>query len=684
MNFDLSVLLNVHNESGYLQRTLRSTEEAARYARSFGARIELLVVLDRPSLELAAQVARYDPAAFDGFQAVTVDNGSLGPSRNDGIAIARGEYVTACDADDLISFNAFANLLDTARREGPRTVVFAEYLFMFGREYWVGHYSGSDVVTPLRIVIHNPFPARFFAPRELLREIPLADIRLGPGFAFEDWHLNCQLLAAGVRFVIAPDTILFYRRRSTSLSAEFDRVSVRQIPPSRLFEPACFLNAAGPAYARYSRTEVEGGDGEASDVEAARASAAFLQTAVCRELVHAANRIDPAIEFNRYSAGNWWGTRAFPIHAGIAYYRLCQAVGSGGPFSDIVFAPSKDSLGLASYVAEVLRGLALSGQAASVLVLAEQEAELETLRGLLPPGTILVSMYPLHPQLTEEDVDALTIKLLQATAAKARIHFGRSVYAARFWRRFGPLLRENHSILYRLNEDRQMVDGRAFLVDEDFNLISDCLGTLDTLLSGNQGIVARDHARIGTMPDKWQLLPAPVTATPVVRDHAGFHHRLIWLVQPEELDRTDLPIAVAAVLATHGLNVRIDACPGVNASRPGAVDPGLIDAVLCTADPDGLKRPLLEAMAAGLPVIARPAGGFEDLLLDGQTGLALQEAPDEAALVAACATAIEQLYTDAIRYAALSRQARELVETRHGTDAFLAKVKEIFADADTA
>ena len=679
MEFDVSILLNVHNESCYLLRTLRSTEEAARYARSQGVRIELLLVLDRPTPELAAQIARYDPAAFDGFQAVTVNNGSLGPSRNDGIAIARGEYVTACDADDLISFNAFASLLETARREGPRAVAFAEYLFMFGREYWVGHYSGSDIVTPLRIVTHNPFPARFFAPRELLLKIPLADIRLGPGFAFEDWHLNCQLLAAGVRFVIAPDTILFYRRRSTSLSAAFDRVSVRQIPPSRLFKPDCFLSATGPAYARYTRTGGDEVGAEAADAEAARASAAFLQTAVCRELVHAANRIDPAIEFNRYSAANWWGTRAFPAHAGIAYYRLCQALGSNGPFSDVVFAPSKDGLDVARYVAEVLRGLAWSGQAASVLVLAEQEAELEPLRGLLPPGTILVGMYALHPQLAEDDVDVLTIKVLQATAAKARLHFGRSVYAARFWRRFGPLLRDNRAILYRLGEDRQTVEGREFLVDEDFNLISDCLGTLDTLLSGSQGIIARDQARIGTMPEKWRLLPPPVAAAPVVRDHGGFHHRLVWLVQPEEVDRADLPVAVAAALASHGLNVRIDPWPDVNTPLPGQ-----IDAVLCTAAPGGLRRPLLEAMAAGLPVIARQAEGLEDLVLDGRTGLVLQETLDEVSLAANCAAAIEHLYGDAVRYAALSRQARELVETQYGPETFLAKVKEIFADANAA
>jgi glycosyltransferase involved in cell wall biosynthesis len=454
-------------------------------------------------------------------------------------------------------------------------------------------------------------------------------------------------------------------------------VSVRQIPPSRLFQPTCFLSAAGPAYARYTQTKGEEAGVEAADAEAVRAGADFLQTAVCRELVHAANRIDPAIDFNRYSNGNWWGTRTFPIHAGIAYYRLCQALGSDGPFSDIVLAPSKDSPDVARYIAEVLCGLAWSGQAASVLVLAEQEAELELLRGLLPHGTVLVSMYPLHPQLTEDDVDALTIKVLQAAAAKARLHFGRSVYAARFWRRFGPLLRDNRAILYRLGEDRRTVDGREFLVDEDFNFISDCLGTLDTLLSSNQGIIARDQARIGTMQDKWRLLPVPVAVAPVVRDHGGFHYRLAWLAQPEEVDRTGLPIAIAAVLASRGLNVRID-------PWSGAIDPSQIDAVLCTAKPSGLRRPLLQAMAAGLPIIARQTGGLDDLVLDGQTGLTLKGALDEPALADSCVTAIKYLYNDTIRYAMLSRQARELVETQYGTDKFLAKLKEIFSDADAA
>ena len=56
------------------------------------------------------------------------------------------------------------------------------------------------------------------------------------------------------------------------------------------------------------------------------------------------------------------------------------------------------------------------------------------------------------------------------------------------------------------------------------------------------------------------------------------------------------------------------------------------DAFLMTSDYEGLPMTVLEAMAAGLPIISTKAGGIADVVVDGQNGF-LVECGDEAGLV---------------------------------------------------
>jgi glycosyltransferase involved in cell wall biosynthesis len=55
---------------------------------------------------------------------------------------------------------------------------------------------------------------------------------------------------------------------------------------------------------------------------------------------------------------------------------------------------------------------------------------------------------------------------------------------------------------------------------------------------------------------------------------------------------------------------------------------------------EGLPMSLLEAMAAGLPVITTPVGGIPDVVTDGTEGLLIKPR-DAAALARAMATLIE-------------------------------------------
>ncbi len=117
-----------------------------------------------------------------------------------------------------------------------------------------------------------------------------------------------------------------------------------------------------------------------------------------------------------------------------------------------------------------------------------------------------VAMRDLHPSVTVDEMDVLALKAIQATGARARIHLGRSRFGARFWRAFGVLLSDHQVILHRLDAASEVVDRREFIVDDDVDLISNCLDTIQVILASSVHVRDRDRLRFRTAEDKWHVL----------------------------------------------------------------------------------------------------------------------------------------------------------------------------------
>jgi glycosyltransferase involved in cell wall biosynthesis len=117
---------------------------------------------------------------------------------------------------------------------------------------------------------------------------------------------------------------------------------------------------------------------------------------------------------------------------------------------------------------------------------------------------------------------------------------------------------------------------------------------------------------------------------------------------------------VAAALAPFGPRIGF-----AGAVEPDAV-PGLLgaaDLLVWPAIGEAFGMALLEAQAAGLPVVAGASGGVAGLVADGVTGL-LAPPGDVAALSAGIAALLD----DPIRRLAMGAAARARVVARHGLD----------------
>ncbi|MGH3118610.1 MAG: glycosyltransferase [Gaiellales bacterium] len=174
--------------------------------------------------------------------------------------------------------------------------------------------------------------------------------------------------------------------------------------------------------------------------------------------------------------------------------------------------------------------------------------------------------------------------------------------------------------------------------------------------------------------------------------------RILWVGRLAKPKRPDVVIRALALLARHRPEARCDLV-GDGPLRPsverqavaddlggvvrllGARDdvPALLSRAACfllTSDYEGCPLTVIEAMAAGVPVVAAAVGGVPELVVHGETGLLVE--PDRPDLVA---SALSELLADPAKAEALGlagrRRARALFSRERMVAATAALYREI-------
>ena len=699
MTIDVSLVLTLHREGPLLRRTLDSLDEAARFATFLGITTELIAVLDRADGATRAALADFDSSGFVSCRVLEVGNGSLGPSRNDGIAVASGRYLAMCDGDDLVSFNAIAEMLRAAEIGPRQSLYFPEWLLGFGASFHAMRYYDLDRATPLAFLQMHPYVSRVFAQREVFQAHPYRDLRLTRGYAFEDWDFNAACVAKGMDIRIVPDTILFYRQRPEGLLSQANRLSVRQIAPNPLHHPHVFLRFEA-AYRRVRRAPEQ----FRQDTHAVRV--ADLDRPVLRSLIRAANAIDPEINLAVLRhCGHYANVVERGIETGCAYFEIASALRGKGPFEEIFLLPFIGTGGAELYFSNLICTLAALRPEARLLVILGETPRQPDISRALPRGVTLLDIGGSHPNLPWEDRLLITLRLIEQLAPAARLHLRDSLFATAFFRAYWPVLSGHESWFYRFSDAVVRADGEVSWVATGFSFVSEHIERLTRVISDTKRLVVQDRKRIGLWPERFACLPGlrqPVTSPALIASRcAKARRRILWASRLDTEKRPSLVPIIARRLKQADPAIRIDMYgrailgsfePALLDGHPNLVwrgpydsfdllDTEAYDAFLYTSWFDGMPNVVLEAAAAGLPVIAPDVGGISEFIEDGRTGLLLPSIADDEEAADVYVTAILRLVGDASLRQRLAEAALAKLVLQHGAATYRRTLSALLGDS---
>lgn len=703
---DVSVVLNMHREAPYIRATLRSLDACALMAREAGLRCELISVFDRADTS-TRQIFKETPLqGFDSRKSVDVDVGSLGLARNAGVAAAHGEYIWTADGDDLVSRNAIVELHRAATAHATEDcVVFVNYLMAFGEQFHVGKYFPSSYLTVADFAYMHPYVSRIFLRRSVFEHCQYSDLQVASGYAYEDWDFNVRLRREGFHFLVAENTLFLYRQRSGSLLRQTDSVYNRIIPHTKLFDPSWFVREL------YFEKQKVGDWAAFVDMRQRTLSANYardiIDSPILRTELLEANKLDPEVDLTRIETSVSYSP--IPWHADHWGFRLAEAfqLTGPGPYTDVVLLPWLNAGGAEKYILHILQELDHVDPKAHILVLCGEPAQQHLWADRLPVRSRLLDVYNTFPTLSDQDRDRMTVRLLLAVSAPhARLHIKSSVFSHRLIDAYGSILLDHFlAIYYRFSDVRFYWKGAHLAAPYTVKFLRRHQSALHWVICDCECIARQDRDRIGEVPDRYQVIRAPVSQqeTPV-KTALQPSRRLLWASRISEDKRPDLLPPLVNHLRSLWPDLVIEihghSDTGQDTRRlfdvrgleyKGAYD-GFeslplenFDAIVYTSAYDGMPNVVLEALSAGLPVIAPDVGGIGEAVIDGRTGYLIPNEADDAILIGHYVRAIQQLYRDWASVPDMADAARVLIRQQYSPSAFVQQVSSVFScDASTA
>lgn len=240
--YDVTVNITAHKETYYLFRTLKSILAMLELAKA--EKITTIVQIHLDNADPVTEKIANDFAKENKDCVIYANHfGDASASRNFLIDKTSSKYILFVDGDDLFTENFICEAFKVAEQFGHPCIVSAEDIIKFG-----------DAVDPyifrVESTVDKPgiksalFEMNLYISQNLVTTEIFKACKYEPNmgnYGFEDWHWNTKAIYEGYEFLVAKDTVFFYRQKPHSRSLLKRNVNDNTVVrPTPLFNPDFF------------------------------------------------------------------------------------------------------------------------------------------------------------------------------------------------------------------------------------------------------------------------------------------------------------------------------------------------------------------------------------------------------------------------------------------------------------
>lgn len=707
---DLTVGITAHNEGVIAHKTMLSVFEALKNVEKAGYSYEIMVHVDNGDNETIEYFERY--RKDKNIKIVHNKFGDLGKSRNFLAQGALGDFVSFLDADDLISDNWFVNALDMLKKTDEIIVVHPEVSLTFGdggHTLWIQH---GDTNRNIEILCGaNRWISVCMAKKNVFLDTPYPVAK--NGYGNEDWWFNTETVAKGIKHTVAKNAVQFYRRKKGSLllsnndkkltqwySELFDIKKCQALFKDRSTELDSILRKKRKAYLIYKK--IRNSKANVFITPIARPIKRVLDAV--QNLKRPAN--DRADNIPEFVIDSW--KKITEIEPQL--YPTKQAINSiERYYSDEDFVVGEAYLKAIKKVKKmpnyvfIVPWLVAGGADKVVLNYIKALSELHpdwsfaiittlpsknTWEDKLPENAYIVDFGNNSELLNEYERDILFSRILTQLKCK-KIHLINSEYGYRWVADHKELIAKNYNLNVSVfcHDYVPETNNEAVFDYMDPFLVS-IYDVVDNIFTDNKAVIDKGVLKCGFDRKKFKVHYQPIEdeISSVERKRED-KLRVLWAGRvayqkcPEvlceiarKLDNKKFQIDVFGRLDGYSKKI-FDGISSLTyrGSYNGfsSLETEKYDLYLYTSNIDGIPNCLLEAAAAGLPIIAPNVGGIGEFIIDKKTGTLIDKYDNINA------------FTEAIVYAKnhpeemqkMAKNAQGLLQKQHSWSGFVEQIK---------
>ena len=706
--------VTAHNEGLVAHKTMRSILEATKRLEEKKISYEILIHIDNGDQITKDYFKRY--AKMPNVVIYENNFGDPGPSRNFLAQKASGEYLTFLDGDDLISDNWLVVAYGALIGATEEVIVHPEGILTFGTE--VNNVLTIQTETLPRekdtiiLLGENRWCAILMAKTSTLLKFPYQ--HLTGGYSHEDYVFNVETTNAGIKHIIAKETILFYRRSNNSrLSSSnnmnqiipymefFDFAKVREFRADSHADVPVEVSLKRKGYKLYKKIR----DNNFLN---------YFITPPAKLTLKVLNKFNqekklgkiPEFVVREWAKINPLETQLYPYPfilnrtqiydpsdlsmIGETYLKIAQSVTHTPDYVFIVpwvvrGGADKVMLNMMKAIEEIHPG--------SKFTVITTLPNKNVWAKMLPKNTDLIEFGKLADGLPPYEKDELLSRVITQLKCK-KLHIINSEYAYAWAYKHQELIKNHYELTVSVFASCFIPESNftcRFSFDDPF--IFDIYPVVKKIFTDNQTFVEESVEKnaLDEKLFKVQYQPIMDEVKPVHHAEANKKVKVLWASRVTREKMPDMIKLIADKLDPKEFQIDVfgafsdDVDKNFFAGVPvinyrGAFD-GFsslptedYDILLYTSVGDGVPNILLEATAAGLPILASNDGGVHEFIQDEKTGSLVKEIRDVDGYV----KKLKDFRKNPKKYEEYVEAAQKLLEERHSWKAFIKKMKEDF------